>query len=121
MVNYKPSIKEIAVSFSNGNFELAFPYLSENITWNIIGENVLTGKTDVIANCQQTAAYFKSVQTNFITDHIIVADNKVVVSGTAEFIKDGRRVNFFSACDVYEFNANHELEKISSYCISDKK
>ena len=49
MVNYKPSIKEIAVSFSNGNFELAFPYLSENITWNIIGENVLIEKGEDIS------------------------------------------------------------------------
>ena len=35
----KHSQREIAESFSHGNFELTFPYLSEGIIWNVIGEN----------------------------------------------------------------------------------
>jgi hypothetical protein len=116
-----PTQQQIAEAFSNGNFELAFPYLSEKITWNVVGENVFKGKESVIANCKQTADYFNSVQTVFNTDEVIASNNKVVVSGTAEFIKDGKRVNFISACDVYEFNSKNELEKISSYCIPEKK
>lgn len=113
--------KEIAESFSNGNFEFTFPYLSENIIWNVVGENIFKGKKSVVANCLQTAEYFNSVHTVFNTDEIIETDNKVVISGTAEFMRDGKRVNFISACDVYEFNDKNELERISSYCIPDKK
>ena len=36
-------------------------------------------------------------------------------------MRDGKRVNFIAACDVYEFNDKNELERISSYCIPDKK
>lgn len=113
--------KEISVSFSNGNFELAFPYLSENITWNVVGANVFNGKLDVVENCVRTAQYFKSVQTDFRIEDIIVADNKVVIRGIGEFISDGKRVNKIAACDVYEFNSNNELETISSYCIPETK
>ena len=114
------SQKAIAESFSNGKFELAFPYLSELIIWNVIGENIFEGKSEVIANCKQTTNYFNSVKTNFKTNNIIAIDNKVVVTGTAEFIREGKRVSFVSACDVYEFNDDNQLVKISSYCIPEK-
>ena len=112
---------EIAEAFSNGNFELTFPYLSESITWNIVGENLFTGKNEVMNNCKRTLEYFKSVETNFQTEDTITTDNKVVVRGTGEFIRDGKRVNLIPACDVYEFNSNGKLEKISSYCIPENK
>lgn len=112
--------KHIAESFSMGNFKLSFPYLSDNIIWKVIGENIILGKSNVIENCEQTAKYFKSVQTNFRTEDVIVAENKVVIRGTGEFLKDGKRVNLISACDVYEFNHNNEIETILSYCISEK-
>ena len=79
---------EIAESFSNGKFELTFPYLSENIIWNVVGENQFTGKIEVINNCRRTSEYFKSVETNFQTEDSIVTDNKVVIRGTGEFRRD---------------------------------
>ena len=117
----KHTQKEIAESFSNGLFELTFPYLSENIIWNVVGENVFKGKAEVVDNCRQTSEYFKSVETNFKTDDIIVTENKVVIRGTGEFLRSGKRVNLITACDVYEFNNENELEKISSYCIPENK
>ena len=116
-----PSKKEIAELFSNGKFEEIMGFLSDGIVWNVVGENSFDGKKAVTANCEQTAEYFKSVQTNFITDEVIVSDNKVIVIGTAEFKRDGKRVNFFSACDVYDFNDKNKIEKISSYCIPEKR
>ncbi len=94
MVEMKYTKREVVESFSIGNFELVFPYLSENIEWNIIGENKFDGKPSVIQNCIQTAEYFKSVQTNFTTQDIIETQNKIVIRGTAEFIREGKRVNF---------------------------
>lgn len=113
--------KDIAKAFSSGNFEQTYPYLSEEVTWNVVGENVFQGKSDVIANCEQTAKYFKSIQTDFKTEDLISIDNKVVIRGTGEFFKDGKRVNLITACDVYEFNDNNELETIYSYCIPEEK
>ncbi len=112
--------KEIATSFSNGDFDFVFPYLSHNIIWTVIGTNKFIGKSEVVANCKQTTEYFKSVQTKFKTEDIIVTNQKVIVRGTAEFLSNGKRLNYILACDVYEFNDNNELETISSYCNPEK-
>lgn len=112
--------KEIAEAFSNGNFELTYPYLAENVQWTVVGEDYFEGKKAVMDNCGQVASYFKSVTTSFKTINVIADNSRVAVSGTAEFIREGKRVNFVSACDIYEFNDNNELKAITSYCIKDK-
>lgn len=48
---------------------------------------------------------------------MITDGNKVVITGTAEFSRDNKRVSFVSACDVYEFNDKEQIQKITSYCI----
>lgn len=115
------SIKEIALSFSNGEFEKTNEHLNENIIWEIIGENVLKGKQAVIENCEQTAAYFKTVETHFKTTDVIVSENRVIITGTGEFKKNGVCLNFISACDLYEFNDVNEIIRIRSYCVPGKK
>ena len=117
----KMTKKEIAEAFSNGKFELVNQYLSDKVKWTVVGENYFEGKKAVVANCEQTANYFKSVTTNFITANVIADNNRVAINGSAEFIRDSKRVAFVSACDVYEFNDNNELETITSYCIQDSR
>ncbi len=118
-MNY--SKKEIAELFSNGKFDQIMDYLCDEIVWNVVGENIYEGKKSVEENCKQTAQYFKSVETNFKTEDVISSNNKVIVIGTAEFKKDGKRLNFISACDVYYFNDKNQIEEIHSYCIPEKR
>jgi hypothetical protein len=113
--------QEISEAFSNGNFESTYPFLAENITWMVVGENLFNGKKAVIENCEQTAAYFKSVQTNFKTNHLLQDNNKIAISGTVEFFKNGKSVAFVSAFDLYEFNSEGKLFTITSYCIQHGK
>ena len=115
------TLKQIAASFSVGQFDKVYLHLSENIIWNVVGENSFVGKKSVIDNCEQVAAYFKSVTTNFTTENMIVDHNRVAIEGTAEFVTAGKRVSYVWACDVYEFNDQKEIEKITSYCIQEKK
>ena len=112
--------KEIAESFSNGKFELVFEHFAENIQWTIIGEAQYDGIKEVIENCEQTVNYFKSVTTEFKTLNVIEGNNLIAINGTAEFLKDNKRVAFVSACDVYEFNNENKLERITSYCFQNK-
>ena len=113
--------KQIAESFSNGKFELVYPYFAENIQQTVIGENHFEGRKKVIENCKQTANYFKSITTDFKTLNVIEGNNRIAINGTAEFKKDNERVAFVSACDVYEFNNENKLERITSYCIQNKQ
>ena len=111
---------EIAKAFSNGEFEKTYKSISDNAEWIVIEEDRFIGKQAILDNCEQVGNYFKSVTTNFKTLNIIADGNKVVINGTAEFLRDNKRVSFVSACDVYEFNEKSEIQKITSYCIQSK-
>jgi hypothetical protein len=114
------SIVKLANDFSSGRFESVFPFLSDTITWKIIGDNTFIGKSDVISHCKQVAEYFNSVDTKFTIIDSITDNSKVVIIGTAEFLRDGKHTNFVEASDFYEFNNDGMLTKIASYCISEK-
>lgn len=111
---------EIAKAFSDGEFEKTYKFISEKAEWTVIEEDRFIGKQAIIDNCEQVGNYFKSVTTNFKTLNIIADGNKVVINGTAEFLRNEKRVSFISACDVYEFNEKSEVLKITSYCIQSK-
>lgn len=110
---------EIAELFSKGVFESTLDFIANDAVWEVVGENKFIGKQAIIANCQQVEAYFKTVTTNFQVKHVISDKNRVVINGTAEFIRDGQRVSFVSACDLYEFSADNLIHKITSYCIQE--
>lgn len=111
---------EIAKAFSNGEFEKTYNFIADNSEWTVVEENTFKGKQAIIENCNQVGSYFKSVTTDFKTHNIIADGNKVVINGTAEFLRDNKRVSFVSACDVYEFNDNNQIQSITSYCIQSK-
>ena len=113
--------KEIAEAFSRGDFKKTYVYLSEKIEWNVIGNFECKGKKEAIEQCEKTAKYFTSITTDFKQLDIIQNRDKVVLTGIAELSKNGKRIEFISACDVYEFEDKQILKKITSYCIVKKE
>jgi SnoaL-like domain len=113
--------RDIAFAFSSGNFEQAAPHLTNDVEWVVIGEATFSGKQAVVEQGEKIAAYFKSVETDFKTTQVLETQNEVIITGTAEFFRDGNSINFTSACDVYEFDDNSKLAKIASYCIVHKR
>ena len=111
---------EIAIAFSNGEFDRANDFIADDAVWEIVEEDKFVGKNAIIENCNQVAQYFKSVTTDFKTINVISDENKVVINGTAEFLRGNKRVSFVSACDLYEFNGKNQIQKITSYCIQAK-
>lgn len=114
------TIKEISLAFSIGKFDEVYQFIAENAIWIVVEEATFEGKMAIIDNCSQVAEYFKSVVTKFETDFAIAEANKVVVKGTAEFLRNNKRLSFVSACDVYEFNELGQIQQITSYCIQSK-
>ncbi|UII34564.1 nuclear transport factor 2 family protein [Fulvivirga ulvae] len=112
---------EIIAAFSNGLFEKTFEYLSENATWEVVGENYFNGKEAIIRNCREVENYFRTVTTRFETFNIIEDGHKVAVNGSGEFIRDGLTVSYVQACDVYLFDDQGLIRSITSYCIQTSK
>ena len=112
------SQEQIAEAYSNGEFEKVFPCLDDEIEWRVFGQFHVQGRAAVEKRCREIADYFKSVTTEFKQGTKIVSSNKVAVSGTAEFGKDSRRLEFVNACDIYEF-CDDKLRRITSYCLTE--
>ncbi len=112
-----PTKKQIAEAFSGGQFEFAYPYLADDIQWNIVGDKILKGKDAIIKFCDQTAKYFSEVTTKFTMSNLVVGDNCVAIDGTAEFINKENKSSKVFSCDVYCFE-NGKLKEVTSYCIT---
>jgi hypothetical protein len=111
--------KQISLEFSGGNFEFVYQYLADDVCFNIVGNEIITGKDAVIEFCTKTAKYFSGITTKFNLDNVIADNDCVAINGTAEFYVEDK-VNYISSCDVYKFN-DGRLKEITSYCISTKK
>jgi ketosteroid isomerase-like protein len=111
---------EIAKAFSHGKFEICFEYLTDQTIWNTPGEQILKGRKEIEVFSRKISDYFNSVQTHFNQINLIESDNCVSINGTAEFIRDGKRVSFISSCDVYEFDSDNKIKSIMSYCITER-
>ncbi|MES2796797.1 MAG: nuclear transport factor 2 family protein [Bacteroidota bacterium] len=111
---------DIAKAFSNGEFDKIIDFVADEAVWEVVEENKFIGKKAIIENCNQVGQYFKSVTIDFKTLNVITENNLVVVNGTAEFMRDNKRLAFVSACDLYEFNVHNQIQKITSYCIQSK-
>ncbi len=111
---------EIAKAFSNGDFEKTYLFIADHAEWIVVEENFFKGKEAIIRQCEQVRQYFASVTTRFTTLNVIAEGDRIVINGTAEFLKEGKRLSFVSACDLYEFNEQDQLQKITSYCIQAK-
>ncbi len=111
------TIKKIAEEFSRHNFENTYPYLLDNIQWNLIGEKQLEGKETIINTCEQSAKYLTGVTTKFIKFKTVLSDKCVVIDSLAEYIdKENNKSTIISSCDIYEFK-DDKLSEITSYCI----
>ena len=113
--------REIAESLSGADFEKVGDKLSENIEWNIYEESMfIKGRQAVIEFSDKVKEYFQTITTDFKTTGVIEDENKIVIYGQAEFIRDGEIINNVNSCDVYEFDADEKVSKVHSYCNSKK-
>lgn len=113
--------KEIALLFSEGQFDKTAQFLAETVTWHIYEEKqVLQGKEAVLDFAAQIAAYFRSVTTAFETSGCIADANTVAVYGKARFLRNKKLINSVNSCDIYEFDPTGKVLHIHSYCNSNR-
>jgi limonene-1,2-epoxide hydrolase len=108
--------EQIAEAFSRHDFEASYPYLADDIRWNIVGERLVEGKENVISVCRESAEYLTGVTTDFRRFRKVITDNCVVVDSVAEYTeKEGERSRVAS-CDLYDFT-NGNVSEVTSYTV----
>jgi limonene-1,2-epoxide hydrolase len=108
--------EQIAGAFSHHDFEAAYPYLADDIRWNIVGERLVEGKERVIAVCRESAAYLTDVTTDFVKFRTVATDDCIVIDSIAEYTDKEKETSHIASCDIYDFT-NGKVTQITSYTV----
>ncbi|MFI5916776.1 nuclear transport factor 2 family protein [Dactylosporangium sp. NPDC051541] len=107
-------IRAVANAFSGHRFTDAYPFLAEDVVWNIMGGEALHGRDAVIAACESTLAGLTATTTEH-TRFVTVADaGRAAVDTIARYTAADGSTTVVASCDIYEFN-DGILTTITSY------
>ena len=81
----KMTLTDIAICFSTGQFSRIQQHFSETITWEIVGEQQLSGFDLVLKHCQSIEHYFTTVAHELQIQAIHQTGHHVIVQGEAQF------------------------------------
>ena len=108
--------QRIAEAFSRHDFEVTYPYLTDDLRWNIVGERLIEGKEKVIAVCRESAAYLTGVTTDSVKFRTVVTDDCIVVDSVAQYTDKEENTSHVTSCDIYDFT-NGKVSEITSYTV----
>jgi len=102
---------KISEEFAKGNLVFAGAYLADDVKWNILGENSIIGKEEVL----EVSKMLQLESFPVITIKNIVAEGGyVVIESTGKATtRNGKPYNQ-TYCDVFKFNEG-KLKEITTY------
>ncbi|NGP46879.1 nuclear transport factor 2 family protein [Bacillaceae bacterium SIJ1] len=103
-------------AFASGDADFLINHIAEDVQWNLVGEAVLRGKSDVINILEPMRGV---VSTEYETKQIITHGNKAVVEGTMKMPKENGGEKLYSFCDIYTFDHsnNSTVSELTAYLI----
>src|SRR4029079_8112467 len=109
-------IDQIAKAFCSYRFAETYPYMADDIKWNIVGRQELTGRDAVIAQCAAATKFLETVTATITKLKINRAETFVVVEGAAQFQAQENQITSVASCDVFQFSGQRLVE-ITSYVV----
>ena len=107
---------QIAKAFCSHRFSETYPYMADEIKWNIVGQEELVGREAVLAQCKKGLKFLETVSSTITKLVTISAETCVVVEGGAQFQDKDNQTSSVASCDVLQFSEG-QLVKITSYVI----
>ena len=114
------NIDQIPEACCSYRFVVTYPYMADEIKWNIVGREELIGREAVIDRCDKSAKFLETVSTTITRMKINRAETFVVVEGAAQFQDQENQTSSVASCDVFQFS-DERLVEITSYVIELKK
>jgi ketosteroid isomerase-like protein len=111
MASNNQLLKKISEEFAKGNLRFSGAYLAEDIRWNILGEDTIVGKEQVLeASKMAQLQSFPAIKIK----NIISEGGYVVVESTGEAKTVKGKPYNQTYCEVYRFD-NEKLQEITTY------
>ena len=108
------NIDQIAEAFCSHRFVVTYPYMADEIKWNIVGMEELIGREAVIDQCDKAAKFLETVSATITKLKIIRAETFIVVEGAAQFQDQKNQTSSVASCDVFQFS-DGQIVEITSY------
>jgi uncharacterized protein len=104
-------LKRISEEFAKGNLGFSEAFLADDIKWNILGDDTIVGKEQVLEVSKMGQLQSYPVIT---IKNIIQEGHWVVIESTGEAkTKNGKQYNQ-AYCEVFRFD-NEKLQEITTY------
>lgn len=110
----KATNKQISLQFSEGNFPFCYEHFDIDIEWNLVGNNVTTGKDNIISHCEKMMV--EMANSTLKNTNIVGENDNFAIEGICHYIGADNRPAEVAYCDVFQFN-NEKIARITSYCI----
>ncbi len=94
-------IDQIACSY---RFAETYPYVTDEIKWNIVGREELVVRDAIIDRCDKSAKFLETVSTNYLKLKIVRAETCVIMEGAAQFQDRENQTSSVASCDVFQFS-----------------
>lgn len=106
-------LRDFNVDFINGDVEATLGYVTEDVTWNLVGEATIEGREGMRSWLEAMAG---KKARRVVLENIITHGDTAAINGRYE-MESGSE---FAFCDIYEFTgaaADKPIVNYSSYVI----
>lgn len=114
-MNNREIIEKVVAAFDDNDSEAILSYMTADIEWHMIGDEVISGKEAMKATFNMDMKMISSTKKHFIADGDQVMVDGEVVCGNEK----GEQIEMYY-CDIYELE-NGKVRKMYSYVINNKK
>jgi uncharacterized protein len=112
----KSMIEKVNTSFAEGNIEGFLDHCTDDVTWTMLGENPVSGKTSI-------REWMKEMECpeppSFTVDSLISEGDVVVSAGEMTMKNKEGAAEAYSYCDIYRFS-DGKINELKSFVIKNK-
>jgi ketosteroid isomerase-like protein len=110
--------QEIAEAFSGHRFAEVYEHLATDVEWVLPGQGGISGKDDVVAACEASAADMAQLASSEFSRFVCVASDRLAaVDAVGRYVGKDGTVTVVSSADIYEFDADGRVTTITSYAV----
>jgi ketosteroid isomerase-like protein len=117
MDTIKEIVQNINQAFRDNDMQAFVNYCADDVTWNMIGNEIVTGKQGILDFMKGMPVNCEPVLNE---ERIMVSENGAVCTGTMEMPSPDGSLFKGGFCDVYQFE-NGKVKTIDTYIVEFKK
>ena len=111
-----PDRATVAAAFSRHQFREVEDRLADDVTWTLVGTEVLRGKLAVMQRCAETESELNGVATTWESFRVADARATVVVESWATYAVGEGEPSRVASCDLYDFR-DGRIVAITSFTV----